>query len=97
MQEYFQTVTDTDFAVDAATVLASYMAPSLYGPVIDSFAPVDVPDEAYGIAQVVAAEAFLSGGTKTLVQYGGAIYTLDTAAERFGVKQSIEGIAGGAN
>lgn len=97
MQQYFQTVTDTDFAVDAATVLAAYMAPSLYGPFIDSFAPVDVPDEAYGLAQVVAAEAFLSGGTKTLVQYGGAINSLETAAERFGVKNAIEGVAGGAN
>lgn len=97
MQEYFQTVTDSDFAVDAATVLAAYMAPDLYGPFIDAVAPVDVPDEAYGIAQVVAAEAFLEGGTKTLVQYGGAINSLETAAERFGVKQAIEGFAGGSN
>lgn len=93
--DYFQTVADVDFATDAGIVLVGYMVPGLAAAAADGSLPVDVPDEAFGIAEIVGAEAVLDGDTKTLVQYGGGVYTLDALLTRFGVREAVEEMAGG--
>lgn len=97
VSNYFDTLTDTEFVMDAGIVLAAFMAPGLIGPTAAGLLPVDVPNEAYGVAEVVGAEAVLSGSNKVLVQYGGMVYTLDQIANRFGVQEQVAGIIGGGN
>lgn len=92
--DYFDTLTDADFAMDAGTVLAAYMAADVAGPVVEGFAPIDLPNESYGILTIVAAEAAMSGSRKVLVQYGGAVHTLESVSERFGVTDAIENVGG---
>lgn len=91
VSDYFSTLTDTEFVMDAAVVLAAYLAPGLVGPTAGSFIPMDVPSEAYGIAEIVGAEAVMDGSNKVLVQYGGAVYTLEQLMERFGVQDALGG------
>lgn len=94
--DYFDTLTEPSFAMDVGTVLTAYMGTSIGGPMVDGFVPVDLPNEAYGIATIVAAEATLSGSRKVLVQYGGGFHTLETLADRFGVKDALEDLGGSA-
>lgn len=91
---YFEPLADEDLAVEAGVVLASYAAPSLYAPTVESAVGMNVPNEAYGVGQIVAAEAAL-GDMKRPVQIGGAVYTLDQLAHRFGVRQAIANATGG--
>jgi hypothetical protein len=97
MQDYFETLTDTAFLMDGGIILGAYAAPGVVGPMLDGAIPMerDVPNELYGVAEVVGAEAALSGSNKTLVQYGGVIYTMDQLAERFNVRENIPGMEGG--
>lgn len=95
VSQHFNTLTEPAFFIDAGIVLAAYMAPSVAGPVAGGVMPVDVPNEAYGLAEIVVASMALSGSNKTLVQYGGAVYTLDQLAARFGVRSAIADMAGG--
>lgn len=92
--ENFEPLADTELAMDAGIVLASYAAPSLYGPTVESMVGMDIPNELYGAAQIVGAEMWAGGSTRA-IQLGGAVYTIDQLAHRFGVRDRIAGMTGG--
>jgi len=93
MMDYFETMTDTSFLTDGGIILTAYAAPGIVGPMLNGAMPMDrdVPNELYGVAEVVGAEAALSGSNKVLVQYGGIVYTMDQLAHRFNVRDRIPG------
>lgn len=89
----FDTLADTEFAVDVFTVFGAFLAPTVASGAADRIAPnynARVPREFYGIAEVAAAEMALDGSMKTHVQIGGGLYTVDKFAERMGIKGRIE-------
>lgn len=93
LTSYFEPLADGELAVDSGIVLASYLAPSLYGPTVESMIGMNVPNEAYGVAHIVGAEA-VGGDFKRPIQIGGAVYTLDQLATRFGVREAVRNAAG---
>ncbi|WP_255198013.1 hypothetical protein [Halorarius litoreus] len=92
--ENFEPLADTGLAMDAGIVLASYAAPSLYGPTVESMVGMDIPNELYGAAHIVGAEMW-AGGSKRAIQIGGMVYTIDQLAHRFQVRQRLQNAAGG--
>lgn len=93
--ENFEPLADTDLAFDAGVVLASYAGPSLYRPMVESATGFDLPNEVYGVGQIVGAEMLLDGDAKRPVQIGSAVYTIDQLAHRFNVRQRLQHAAGG--
>lgn len=93
LTSYFEPLADGELVVDSGIVLASFIAPSLYGPAVESAVGMDIPNEAYGVAHIVGAEA-VGGDVKRPIQIGGAVYTLDQLAARFGVREAVRNAAG---
>lgn len=92
--ENFEPLADTELAMDAGIVLASYAAPSLYAPFVESAVGMNIPNELYGVAHIVGAEMG-AGDSKRPIQIGGMVYTIDQLAHRFQVRQRLQNAAGG--
>jgi hypothetical protein len=73
---------------------AGYMAPYVVDNLADRFAPIDVPDEACGLAVIAGAEV-ADVPYKRPMQFGAGVYTGERAAERVDVKDTIVSV--GAN
>lgn len=67
---------------------AGYMAPSIVNNLADRFSPMDLPDEAAGLAVIAGAEA-AGVPYKGAIQAGAGAYTAEKAAERFGIKETV--------
>lgn len=88
LTSYFEPLADVELVVDSGIVLASFLAPNVYGPTVESMIGFDVPNAAYGVFHIVAAEA-LGGDFKRPVQIGGAVYTIDQLARDAGVRETV--------
>ena len=89
IDEAFGTLADTDLWEEAAATLAGFLAPTLVRNIAEGRTDFDIPDEVYGIA-IVGASPY-SPAYSGSIALGGGLYTLDTAMERFGVKQTVSG------
>ncbi|MWG32971.1 hypothetical protein [Halomarina oriensis] len=91
----FETLADPDFAKRVGTVFGAFFAPTIASGLVNDYSPVEmlkeIPQEGYGVAEIVAAQYALSGDLRTDVQMGGGLYTADKLAERAGVKSTIQG------
>lgn len=89
IDEAFGTLADVDVWEQAAAVFGGFVAPTIARNVLEGQTEMDVPDEAYGVA-VVAASPY-SPAYSGEIAIGGGLYTIDTALERFGLKQTVTG------
>jgi hypothetical protein len=88
LTDSFETLADPEMMQRTAAVGGGYLGASLAQSSIDPMLPLDVPNEAYGVGTAAAAMSYspMFGEEMAL---GGAVYTLDALAQRFGVKKSI--------
>jgi len=93
LTDSFEALADPEMMQRTAAVGGGYLGASLAQSTVDPMLPVDVPNEAYGIGVAAGAMSYspMYGEEMAL---GGAVYTLDALAQRFGVKQSINQAAG---
>lgn len=87
----FDTLASSDLWVEAAAVFGGFMAPTVVRNLASGVVPdaVDEP-ELYGLATVAGGQ-FLPAYQHE-VTLGGGIYTVDKAAERFGLKSTVQGV-----
>jgi len=90
--ESFDALTDPDMWIDVATVGAGYMGASVAQTTIDGMTSFDVPNEVYG-AGVVAVGYGMDFPQSGKVATGGALYTVDSLAQRAELKQEVTAIA----
>ena len=88
VNEAFDELVDADMWVDVAAIGAGYMSSSLVQSVGEGMSPFDLPNEVYGAA-VVGGGAYLDAQYSNKMATGGALYTLDAAAQRFGLKNAV--------
>lgn len=94
LTESADVLADPDMWEQAAATAGGYMGASVAQSTIDGMTSFDVPNEGYGLA--VAAAGYQFGGAYSAeLATGGAIYTLDSLAQRFGLKQSVTSMVGG--
>lgn len=79
---------EKEYVVEVLVVLAAYMVPTLLKNTIDSV--VDLPDEAYGLVTAAGGVTLVGGEYGRYTALGGGIYTAEQAAERVGIKQTIQ-------
>lgn len=94
MAEAYDKLVDTSYWMDAATAFGGFMAADLVGELAPArMGGMRVPPEAYGAAVVVGAE-FAPGVTrkqKRMAQIGAGLHTVDAAASRFGLRDTVTG------
>jgi len=83
------TLADTGTWEQAAGVFAGFLAPTLARNLIEGNSGIDTYDEIYGLA-VMAASPYSPAYSGEMAA-GSGLYVIDTAIERFGLKQSIDG------
>lgn len=92
--EAFDDLVDADLWVDVAALGAGYMASSISQTVIDGISPFDVPNEAYG-AGVAYVGYTVDFEYSTEMAHGGALYTVDSLAQRANLKNRVTSFAEG--
>lgn len=92
LDQAFGTIADADMWEEAAAVLAGFLLPSIVRNIAEGRTSFDIPDEAYGLAVMVAGNysPMYSGE----IMLGGGVYSADKALERFGLKQTITAMGG---
>jgi len=88
----FSRLMDSEFVVHVVVVLVAYMAPTLLKNTIEGRDVLDLPDEVYGVAVVLASGYLLDGDYRKFAGIGGGVYTVEQAAERVGIKGAVEGM-----
>lgn len=88
LNDSFDTLMDSGMWEDAAVAVAAFFAPTVLNNVADDYVPMDVPDEAYGLAVIAGAE-FLPRQYRNPARIGAGVYALDQAAERVGIKSTV--------
>jgi hypothetical protein len=73
---------------------AGYMGSHVVNNLAERYAPMDVPDEASGLAVIAGAEV-AGVPYKRPMQFGAGVYTGEKAAERVGIRETIVSV--GAN
>lgn len=86
----FDQIADTELWIEAAALFAGFLLPTVLHNLAGEFVPVDLPDEAYGILMIAVAQ--FSPMYQGALTTGGALYTVDKAAERFDLKSTVEGV-----
>lgn len=87
----FDELMDSDVWVSAASVFAGYLAPNIVANVVEGRGGVDLPNELYGVATALGAEAFTD---QRMVTVGAGVYTTDQLAQRLGVKNTVTRLGG---
>ena len=82
--------------VDVAAIGAGYMGASLGQSFLEGMVPFDVPNEVYG-AGVAYLGYSVDAEYSNKVGTGGALYSLDSGAQRFGLKNAVTQIGGGGD
>jgi len=88
VNQAFEELTDTSMWTSVAAIGAGYMGSSLVQTLAEGVSPFDLPNEVYG-AGVVAAATYTDAQYSNKVATGGALYTLDAVAQRFGLKNAV--------
>lgn len=91
LDESFDLLTDAEMWTDVAAIGAGYMGASVAQTVIDGASSFDIPNEAYGAGVAAAGYAFAPTYEKQIAS-GGALYTVDAMAQRFGLKNRVSSI-----
>jgi len=89
--EELSELTRMDLWVPVLFAVAGFMVSMMAKRAVEGRTSFDLPDEAYGGAVVVVSVAGLDGQNMTSMAAGGATYSADRAAERFGVKGLVGG------
>lgn len=84
---------DPDMWEQAAATAGGYLGASLAQSTLEGSIPFDVPNEAYGLAVAYGGYQF-GGSYSSELAIGGAIYTIDSLAQRFGLKESVTSLGG---
>lgn len=92
LTEAFGVVADAQMWEESAAVLAGFLAPSIARNVAEGRTSFDIPDEAYGVAVMVAGN--YSPAYSAQIMLGGGVYSADKALERVGLKQTITSVGG---
>lgn len=82
----FEQIADDEFWMHAAMVFGGFLLPTVVANVVENFAGVDAPNEAYGVVLIVGNEMLI--GERAL-SIGGGVYTADALAQRFGLKETV--------
>lgn len=91
MAQAFDAVASFDMWEEVGVILGAFLAPTVLKNLTSGFVPdaVDEP-EAYGL--LVAAGGQFAPMYKHEISIGGGLYTADAAAERFGLKSTVQGV-----
>lgn len=92
LNDAFDTVADTDMWMEAGAVFAGFLAPSVARRLVEPRIGMDLPDEVWGILVIVAGT--YAPEYSEMVQLGGAVYTADRVASRFGVQEQVRNLGG---
>lgn len=87
LSDSFEMMMDSDLWVQAAVILAAFLAPTVLHNLLAGRLPMSVPDEGYGVAVIVGAQYLPEFRAEATT--GGAVYVVDKAAERAGLKQEV--------
>lgn len=93
LEESFDQMADADMWMDLAAIGGGYLGSTVAQSVIEGAAGFDAPNEVYGVGV-----AYL--GYTVDVEYsdrmamGGGLYTLDSLAQRVGLKERVTEIGG---
>ena len=93
LDESFDLLTDTEMWTDVAAIGAGYMGSSVAQTLIDERIGFDLPNEVYGAATAGVAYAYAPQYNAEIAS-GGALYTIDAAAQRFGLKNKVTNMGG---
>lgn len=92
LSQSFEQVADFDMWETAAATTAGFMVPHIIANVVESRAGFDLPNEVYGIAVVAAGQMAPMYGAE--LSMGGGIYSVDAAAQRVGLKETVTNMGG---
>lgn len=88
VNQAFDELVDASMWTNVAAIGAGYMGASVLQTFGDETSPWDLPNEVYG-AGVVAASTYVDVQYSNKMATGGALYTLDAVAQRFGLKNAV--------
>ncbi len=86
-------LTESDTWVDAGYVAGGYLVPAVGGSLLEGTMGVDLPNELYGVAGIAGSEMVVG---ERMMTVGSGLYTVDALAQRFGLKNSVTSLGGGA-
>ncbi|WP_336001448.1 hypothetical protein [Halorientalis halophila] len=93
LADSFDALTDEDTVARSAAVAGGYLGSSMAQSTLEGAAPFDVPNELFGVAVGGLGYAYAPMYGEEILM-GGVVYTLDAAAQRVGVKQSVTNLGG---
>lgn len=93
LEDSFDALTDSETVARSAAVVTGYLGSSIAQSTIDGMSPFDVPNEAYGLAVAGAGYAYSPMYGEEILM-GGVAYTLDSIAQRAGVKETVTDLGG---
>jgi len=96
LADSFENVVDADLWEQAAAVGAGYMGASLAQTIGEGVTPFDLPNEVFGVGVAYAGYTF-APAYENEIAAGGAVYTLDSVAQRFGLKNRVTDLAEGGD
>lgn len=77
-----------------ALVFAGFLLPTIVQTVLEGRGIVNLPNEVYGLATIVASGYFLDGTYRNAAGVGGGVYVVDQVAnERMGIEQQLTEVA----
>lgn len=85
-------VADQQVWLDAVAVGAGVVVPLVGQNVLQGPLPDAVPPEAYGLGSIAGGWMFLSGRHRRYYVAGSGLFTLQRAAERFGLDETVQNI-----
>lgn len=94
LDDSFDALADEDLWMETAAVAGGYIGSAVARGTVEGMLPFDLPNEAYGVGVAAAGYAYSPMYNKQ-VAMGGAVYTLDSLAQRAGVKGQITSFMGG--
>jgi len=95
LTDSFDDLADTEMWIEVAALGAGFMGASIIQTVGEGAVPFDLPNEVYGLG--VAYVGFtVDMDHSNKVAMGGGLYTVDSLAQRAGLKNQITSIAGGS-
>jgi len=95
LTDSFDKLADSETWEQVVVLGAGYMGGTLLKNTVEGRMDVDAPDEVYGVAIVAGSTYFLDGEYAKFGSLGGALYTADALATRFGIKSKVEDATGG--
>jgi len=92
MAEAFAELADTDMWVSVVVILGAFLAPTVVQNIAGSHVPSQVNEypEVYGLAVIIGGQ--FAPMYQTEISLGGGLYTADKAAERVGIKSTVQGV-----